>query len=581
MHLSSHVQSSSDLLEYLYGLSAHRTAMIVWAREGMPPSAEAAAAAFGPGMPPDPHAGSSTATAAADTYGYGAGSPRLRSVSGAGIDTAGATGGAGTAGPAVPVHCPYAKALRFASALTDDINHHYDEALKSLREAGALDKDKRAGWPSAASAQARSEKETELRRALDGARMWLHYACDQVSLLVRLTDASAGGGSLAFLFLSREVAPRLADNLGYYLDNLVRPEKRKALAFLSPEERARIGFKPRDLLLDVMAAYTNLAAADTPLPLAAGQRAAGGAGAGGAASDAGAPIFRFASFIAGDERSFRLDNWREAGGIMATAALDPAFALAHPHVSEVLSRWAQLLQRVSSASTAKGREEEDMGDLPDEVADGIMGTLLECPVRLPGSRQVMDRGHIERYLLDEERDPYNRSHLTPEMLIPMPHMTAALRQWKRARLAKDAAGEEEALELVRQLKESEGEEEHKKKKEERQKKKEQEAKAEAAETATAAAPAAAAAQPGPPPRAAAGASAAAPPDDEEWELQQALALSMHVSPVGAATATGSGEAARAFAAPAPAVAPRPRPAEEAADLEQAMLEEAIRLSMQQ
>lgn len=514
----------------------------------------------------------------------------MRTASGTRSDTSDAAGGAGAAsaqaGPAVPVHCPYAKALRFASALTDDINHHYDEALKALKEAGALDQDKRAGWPSAGSAQARSEKETELRRALDGARMWLHYACDQVSLLVRLTDASAGGGSLAFLFLSREVAPRLADNLGYYLDNLVRPEKRKALAFLSHEERARIGFKPRDLLLDVMTAYTNLAQADTPLQAAAGaaaagHRASGSAGAGGAASaEAAPPIYRFASFIAGDERSFRLDNWREAGGIMATAALDSAFSMARPHVSEVLARWQQLLQRVSAASTAKGREEEDMGDLPDEVADGIMGTLLECPVRLPGSRQVMDRGHIERYLLDEERDPYNRSHLTPEMLIPMPLMTAALRQWKRARLAKDAAGEEAALEQVRQLKESEGEEEHNKEKEEKHKKqqeKAQEAKAKAAaDAAVAAAPIAAPAQPG------SRVAPAASPDDEEWELQQALALSLHTSPVGAAEAASAGAAPAAAAArPASAAVPPPRHADEAADLEQAMLEEAIRLSMQQ
>ena len=51
---------------------------------------------------------------------------------------------------------------------------------------------------------------------------------------------------------------------------------------------------------------------------------------------------------------------------------------------------------------------------PEEFCDPIMGTLMEDPVRLPTSGQVVDRNTIARQLLQNPIDPFNRQPLTLE-----------------------------------------------------------------------------------------------------------------------------------------------------------------------
>ncbi len=43
---------------------------------------------------------------------------------------------------------------------------------------------------------------------------------------------------------------------------------------------------------------------------------------------------------------------------------------------------------------------------------------MEDPVELPTSGKVMDRSTIVRHLLNSATDPFNRQHLTEDMLVP-------------------------------------------------------------------------------------------------------------------------------------------------------------------
>jgi hypothetical protein len=54
----------------------------------------------------------------------------------------------------------------------------------------------------------------------------------------------------------------------------------------------------------------------------------------------------------------------------------------------------------------------------DTLVDPITCSLMEDPVILPSSGQTMDRSAIARHLLTDQTDPFNRSHLTVEMLKP-------------------------------------------------------------------------------------------------------------------------------------------------------------------
>lgn len=47
-----------------------------------------------------------------------------------------------------------------------------------------------------------------------------------------------------------------------------------------------------------------------------------------------------------------------------------------------------------------------------------MDTLMSDPVKLPSSGNVVDRHIIMRHLLNSQTDPFNRTPLTSEQLIP-------------------------------------------------------------------------------------------------------------------------------------------------------------------
>jgi len=67
-------------------------------------------------------------------------------------------------------------------------------------------------------------------------------------------------------------------------------------------------------------------------------------------------------------------------------------------------------------SVKNQQSEDDFADAPDEFKDPLMDTLMTDPVCLP-SGTIMDRAIITRHLLNSSTDPFNRQHLTEDMLI--------------------------------------------------------------------------------------------------------------------------------------------------------------------
>jgi ubiquitin conjugation factor E4 B len=62
--------------------------------------------------------------------------------------------------------------------------------------------------------------------------------------------------------------------------------------------------------------------------------------------------------------------------------------------------------------------------------DPLMDTLMEDPVTLPSGIR-MDRSVIMRHLLNSSTDPFNRSHLTEEMLTDDTELKQRIQEWKR------------------------------------------------------------------------------------------------------------------------------------------------------
>jgi ubiquitin conjugation factor E4 B len=60
---------------------------------------------------------------------------------------------------------------------------------------------------------------------------------------------------------------------------------------------------------------------------------------------------------------------------------------------------------------------------------------MKDPVELPSSKTIIDRATIERHLLSDQHDPFNRQTLTADKLIPRPDIKAKIDQFVASKLA--------------------------------------------------------------------------------------------------------------------------------------------------
>jgi len=58
-----------------------------------------------------------------------------------------------------------------------------------------------------------------------------------------------------------------------------------------------------------------------------------------------------------------------------------------------------------------------------------MSTLMADPVTLPSSKMNVDRSTIARHLLSDQTDPFNRSHLTMDMVITNTELKNQIDEW--------------------------------------------------------------------------------------------------------------------------------------------------------
>ena len=96
-----------------------------------------------------------------------------------------------------------------------------------------------------------------------------------------------------------------------------------------------------------------------------------------------------------------------------------------------IEQFQALTQKTLEISIANAKKDEDFEDAPDEFIDPMMCELMEDPVLLPTSGNVMDREHITRHLLSTPNDPFNRQPLTEEMLKPQIELKDRIDRWKQ------------------------------------------------------------------------------------------------------------------------------------------------------
>lgn len=271
--------------------------------------------------------------------------------------------------------------IRFVNLLLNDVTYVLGESFSAFNRINTIqaELEQETINPGTMTAEVKEQKESELSDQQNKAKSNMQLTNETVSMLKLFTEV------LAPAFTMPEIVQRLADMLDYNLEHMVGP-KQSNLKVRDPEQYA---FKPRNLLSDIMSVYLNLKDQTS-----------------------------FHIAVARDGRSYKPYNFTHAAEIIkGQSSLKSA---------EELKSWATLIEVFAAAKEAEDQEDDDLGDIPDEFLDPIMATLMEDPVILPISRQTVDRSTIRSHLLSDPHDPFNRTDLKIEDVIPDTEMKAKI-----------------------------------------------------------------------------------------------------------------------------------------------------------
>ncbi len=280
--------------------------------------------------------------------------------------------------------------VQFVNLLLNDVTFVLDEAFTAFKEINEISK-KLKSPPADMEQTERQDLEDRLAKAQSRAKSYMQLSNETVATLKLFTEA------LADSFTKKEVVVRLAHMLDYNLEALVGPKQSN----LKIENAEEYGWNPKNMLAELTDVYLNLRTKQS-----------------------------FIDAVATDGRSYRPEYWDEGYKILQRYKLK---------TPEQMSEWRHMGESIKAAKDLADMEEADLGDIPDEYMDPLLATLMEDPVILPISRQVVDRSTIQSHLLSDPNDPFNRTPLKIEDVIPNTELKDEIQKWKAELLAKKMA----------------------------------------------------------------------------------------------------------------------------------------------
>ncbi|CAI9109777.1 OLC1v1009673C1 [Oldenlandia corymbosa var. corymbosa] len=276
--------------------------------------------------------------------------------------------------------------LNFLNFLINDSIYLLDESLNKILEMKELEAEmsNTAEWEQRP-AQERQERTRQFHSQENIIRIDMKLANEDVSMLAFTSE------QITAPFLLPEMVERVASMLNYFLLQLVGPQ-RKSLTLKDPE---KYEFRPKQLLKQIVNIYVNLARGDTE------------------------NVFPIA--ITKDGRSYNEQLFSAAADVLRRIGED----------ARIIREFTNLGEKAKVAATEAMDAEAALGEIPEEFLDPIQYTLMRDPVILPSSRITIDRPVIQRHLLSDATDPFNRSHLTADMLIPDVELKAKIEEFLR------------------------------------------------------------------------------------------------------------------------------------------------------
>lgn len=276
--------------------------------------------------------------------------------------------------------------IRFIARMLNDTTFLIDEAFNSLnaihnmqvelrsREAGSEGNTDEFG--------STEELQSNLLTEESKAKSYMGLANQTMKLFKLFTKQVPEG------FTIGELVDRLAGMMDYNLALLVGPK----CSTLKVKEPEKYDFDPKKTLADICEVYANLSGES-----------------------------KFKQAVARDGRSFDVKYFEKAKKILTTKTT----------VDDALINTFYLFGLAADQErVALEQEEMELGEVPDELLDPLMFTLMEDPVILPSSRVTIDRSTVKAHLLSDPTDPFNRMPLKLEDVIDDVEMQEKVRQFK-------------------------------------------------------------------------------------------------------------------------------------------------------
>lgn len=276
--------------------------------------------------------------------------------------------------------------VQYVNLLLNDATYLLDECLSKFPKIHDLEVELSPHMQSQLSEEDRKAKTDELAQLEGQATSYMQLANETIHMMGIFTE------TLSEAFTMPEIVQRLADMLDYNLDNLVGPKSSN----LKVEQASKYHFNPKALLAEFIDIYLNL-----------GKQK------------------RFVEAVAKDERSYKPANFESATRIMERWSLKS---------KDDLAAWTKLIANFKTAKEIDDQAEEDLGEIPDEFMDVLMGSLMEDPVILP-SKKTVDRSTIRASLLSKPVDPFSNVPMKIEDVVPDLDLKEKIRIFKEERKA--------------------------------------------------------------------------------------------------------------------------------------------------
>jgi ubiquitin conjugation factor E4 B len=134
----------------------------------------------------------------------------------------------------------------------------------------------------------------------------------------------------------------------------------------------------------------------------------------------------FLKFIIFDERSYKIINFEKVISIKDKNKIKPN--------SEAYQKFIVLVDKLKILEHEIKQDQVNYDDAPEDFLDPITAIIMDDPVQLPSSKNIVDRNTIITHLLSDSTDPFNRSYLTKEMLIDCPELKLKIEEYKNMKI---------------------------------------------------------------------------------------------------------------------------------------------------